>query len=217
MRLSVGSMFAFAAGDGPPCIGRILLDIQSQAVEPGLIAPDSVLWYFGECLLVELFPYGTTMDTVGHKEPLVRGLFTDRIDAEQGLWEELEKREVSERDVDFPEFVVGNRGAEIYNRGEVEIPIPLTTAQSVEINVFPAIVASSILTPLVLGMSGRDELIEPRFRGAGYTSLMTRDLRFSRHRARVLKLLPVSVDIPYWRLALQFSFDTARFFRRARS
>ncbi len=213
-KFGTGDLFTFPLPTGGQLSGRIMLDVNRQCVRPKLIAPGSMLSFFGRSLLLEIYAEAVTPPLARRPGLLVPGLFMDSGYLAVGEWEIVGHETVDPATVEFPEALVAQGPHARFVRGEVNLPLALEYEDVRRIGAYRSIVPSSALGDICAFYLGRAaDPDAPALPPGDVRSLAGSDLRFSPHRDEVYRALGEDPDEPYDRFAKRHGYDLGRFYR----
>jgi Immunity protein 26/Double zinc ribbon len=215
-KFKTGDLFAIKISEGEYVNGRVLLDVKRQCIKPRLVKPDSALGFFNGAILVETYRETFAEPTARLSEVLIPGTFVDTYALESGKWQVLGNVGVEPTRVEFPEALVGSGYRSQFLRGEVSLPLSLSGEDRDEINVLGTINPSGMLGDTCLYYLGRkDEITKRWVNGVETASLAHSDLRFSKYRSEVYRLLGEDEGQSYFEMAMRHGYDIRRFYPNA--
>ncbi|PHN06356.1 Imm26 family immunity protein [Flavilitoribacter nigricans] len=209
---SPGTIFSHALDDSNGFFyGKILLDIK-DLLDRKLISSKQQLSFFSDCLLVAGFDQfnKTEQNSLKSKEYVFKGEFFDREAIEEGTWKKVDVGKVKVEELDFPEYLLNIEGKIHLVKGEIEIPIPIATAEADALNCRPTILSGLIFSDLIAKYTGKEELIPEFWRDK--TSLMNADLRFHDKavRKKIFDLAGLDANASYPELCKAHKIDCGR-------
>ena len=190
--------------------GKILVDIKNRLVKR---ANEGLLWpldFFSDCYLVAVYKDIADTPVLKSREFIIPGSFIYKSSFnrknEDGIkWVYYDHEDINYHELEFPEYIVSSNDKICLQRGELSIPTSLTRAQyENEFNITGSktggINYSNAL--LLQGLPAYKERID-------YS-----DLRLLPElRKKIDEMIAVDPDMPYYKLALKYGKDLARFYQ----
>jgi len=212
-RFRTGDIFSFPLPNGEYLSGRILLDVKQQCVRPKRLKPDSPLGFFSNTLLLETYTRTSSTPSAAPSEVLIPGVFMDAGSLQSGLWEIVGHQEVDPTTVEFPESLLNLGPHPHFVRGEILLPLGLTSGDLARINVYRTIEPSSMLGEKCAYYLERLSSPESAALPPGdIRSLAGSDLRFSEYRDEVYQALGQDKDQSYYEMSTRLGHDIGRFY-----
>lgn len=214
MNPKAGDIFKFPVNSKEFAFGRILLDIKTQCVKTKKINQDNPLIAFPKAILVEVYAQITTGEIPQKKEILIPGILTSSSFFKIKKWEIVDFEKVDYTKIDFPETLSSEKAERgLLVKGELKIPFEMEFEELEELGMEPCTQPCIIFGELVLYQLGKkDEINNPRLVDKELRNLANDDLRFSKHRKRILKLAGIDPKESYYDLSKRMGHDLSRFY-----
>lgn len=211
-KYTCGDIFAVPVYNEHFVFGRVMLDVSKQCIRTGLIETSSPLQFFGSCLLVEMYNTLSAEPVFSKADVLIPGVFIDARSFKSGLFKVVGHKPVDPAQVEFPEALASLQTGTVFQRGEVCLPVKLSSADLDRIHVYPTITPSLSIQDHCLFYMGKQHLVQHQW--ADRMNLEHSDLRFAEfHRKTVYKLLDMEANEPYNSLSRKMGFAIERFHR----
>lgn len=206
-----GDLCSIPLGPRRHVAARVLLDVGEQCIGPGLISTGSPLAAYDGALLMEVYRDVSPEPSFHRSDLLIPGIFVDACSLQRGRWAIGGYAPVEPGCVDFPETLMDFSGKARFQKGEIDLPLPLEGSDIDHYRIYPTLTPSSALSDICLHLLDADGQIPHEFAGAMH--LKNSDLRFSESRNGIYQLIGLDAETPYFRIAETFGFDIQRFYR----
>lgn len=206
-----GDLFSLPLSDGRFLTGRVVLDLP-RLWRRKAFDFSSPLGFFGKCVLVEIYKQLSPDPSPSMSEVLIPGVFIDTgpfepKSAEQ--WMILGHSPVDPTRAEFPEALTQTDRGSVLVRGEVELPLPLSSDELSAIDCRPTIISTKRLARTCLYYLDLKHLIGPY---ADNMHLRHSDLRFNEHREHIYRLAGEDPRQSYHELSRRYGHDLSRFY-----
>ena len=211
-RIHRGDVFAVPLPDGTYLLGRVMLDIYA-ATKKQLFPADSPLPGLGKAVLIEMYKQVRSSPEYVASDILIPGAFVED-DEIQRSWPVVANVPVDVCAVEFPEAMVGymhNTGEVAFLRGEIRLPLPFTQRKMRAMGVFQSSRSAFVWPYTCLHELGRAREIPEEFKPTAH--LRHSDLRYSKHRAKVYKYLPINPKHSYYQQQSQLGLNLERLYQ----
>lgn len=223
---NAGDMFAIKFDEETYIPGRVLLNIQSQCLDSGIVGGlDSTL---GSCYsnikpvyLVELYKCMLQKpEKPSTREILFDCVVVDQKSPKKKNWIYLGNEPVDPELIEFPEVISYSIG-EGYRivKGEIGIILPENDWDSFirETKTTPSVMSSKGISTYSLYQMGFIDKVKAKFSGdrdLTYLSNLGSNLRlFNNHRNKLFKMIGEDPNESYHQMALKHGFDLKRFYK----
>ena len=208
----VGDLFAIPLARNMCVIGQVRLD-PTALIKQRMLPADSSLSVMGRTLLIDVF-----RDVMREPAPMVSsdivvgGFVGDNLIV-NGEWPIIGHEYFDWRTIEFPEWLTSVNNQPILARGEVHLPLDISTEEMDALRVSKSPLRAHRLSTIILNYIGRKDLIEERIRDNPWqTTVQYKDLRFSEHRQYIYQCAGVDPTERYVDLAARHGIDTGRLF-----
>ncbi|WP_339743927.1 immunity 26/phosphotriesterase HocA family protein [uncultured Rubinisphaera sp.] len=206
-----GDIFAVPLPDGTYLPGRIMLDIYG-CLKKRLFPEDSPLPGLGRAVAVEMYSKPITDLEFQKSEILIPGAYVDN-DEFGNSWPIIGNNPVDPKSVQFPETLIGymhTHGEVAFECGEISIPISMDLSKQREIGVYKSPKSTFLWPMMCLTQMDRLDLIPEKYRHC--CGLSSSDLRYSKYRDMIYKLLPIKKTDTYYEQQKQLGLDFDRLY-----
>jgi hypothetical protein len=212
-KLKAGDLFAIPLPDARFLTGRVVLDV-AQVVKGGLVNPGSTLAFQSGSILAETYRQISETPSAAVSEVLIPGIFIDKTlfsSRQEAPWRIIGHQPIEPTRVEFPEALYGSKRGMMFNRGELDLPVPLGHEALDRFNIRPGTLPAKLLADICLYHLGLKALI--RSPNAAATAVQRSDLRFSEQRDEIYRLMGEDPKQSYYEMASRHGYDTARLYR----
>jgi hypothetical protein len=206
----IGDIFSIQLPNQKYIFGRILLDVNKQCVKPKLIDPNSPLSSYDGCLLVEIYKELSDNPNFLGQEKLIPGFFLMPDPIAEQEWLIIDHLEVDPQQVEFPETIFLYNGRQVFQRGEIRLPIPEQLDENDGWDIYPSITSPYALPKICLYYLGLREFLTPVQQNT--MNLERLDFRFSNRRSEIYKIIQEDENQSYYEIASRLGYDITRFY-----
>lgn len=210
-QINHGDVFAVPLPDNTYLFGRVMLDIHT-ITKKKLFPVDSPLPGLGKALLVEMYQRVFTSTDYKSSDILIPGAFVEP-DEVGNEWPIITNVPIDYRDVQFPETMIVNMhaaGEVAYMCGEIRLLLPFSSRELDAMNVFSSRHSAFLWPYLCLHELGRVSEIPDEYRPTCH--LNDSDLRYTKHRTKIYKHLPLSPNDSYYVQQKQMGLNLERLY-----
>jgi hypothetical protein len=212
-----GDIFTFEIKNGELGFGRILLDVCSQAMTPGLIDEQSTLDLGrDDTILIELYSNTGSVENfdIEQVQILAPSIFTSSVLISCGDWKIIGFKKIEIEKVDFPEFITeGGFDNSDFIKGELKVNFPLEIEVTEELELYLGDIAAFSIPYIVLMALNRKNEIDDYEGDYSRLKLENYDLRHSKKRKEIFSLIPDEFKGDYFKISKKHGYDLSRFYK----
>lgn len=204
-----GDLFAIPLPDHDWLTGRILLDLD-RVFSKKLVGERSAFRPRRRTILVEAYSEPSAEPSERVSTILIPGTWID-ADGFGGKskprWPIVGHRSVDPTEVDFPEIVIDSDGVTMFEKGEIRLPVPVSTSNVERWECRALFLNSAAYIYTCNHYLGRPQTLSAT---PDAFSLEHSDLRFSPHRKEVFEMLGADPNRSYFDWATSLGLDPGR-------
>jgi hypothetical protein len=125
-------------------------------------------------------------------------------------WLIIDHLEVDPQQVEFPETIFLYNGRQVFQRGEIRLPIPEQLDENDGWDIYPSITSPYALPKICLYYLGLREFLTPVQQNT--MNLERLDFRFSNRRSEIYKIIQEDENQSYYEIASRLGYDITRFY-----
>jgi hypothetical protein len=206
----IGDIFSIQLPNQKYIFGRILLDVNKQCVKPKLIDTNSPLSSYDGCLLVEIYKELSDNPNFLGQEKLIPGFFLMPDPIAEQEWLIIDHLEVDPQQVEFPETIFLYNGRQVFQRGEISLPIPEQLDENDGWDIYPSITSPYALPKICLYYLGLKEFLTPAQQNT--MTLERLDFRFSHLRRELYEKIRENENESYYEMSIRLGYDIRKFY-----
>ncbi len=209
-----GDIFSVQLPNQKYISGRVMLDVYKQCYETNIIKELSGLFFYQECILVEVYSELFDEPTPKQSKILISGIFFANDPQRISTWELIGHQPVDPLQVEFPETLPSIGVQDCLVRGEITLPLRGRKRQRHFPyglpDILPALTSPKAIVNISLYYLNLKHLITTPY--PEMHNLATSDLRFSEHRSRIYEILGEDENQSYYEMSSKLGFDITKFY-----
>ncbi|MGF1485818.1 MAG: Imm26 family immunity protein [Prochloraceae cyanobacterium] len=213
-KLKCGDIFSVQLPNQKYISARVILDVYKQCYEKNKIEELSGLFFYQECILVEIYSELFDEPTPKQSSVLIPGIFFANDPERTSAWQLIGHQPINPLQVEFPETLPGVGAQDCLVRGEITLPLQRRKQRKYFPYGLPEILPSLISPKAIVNISlyylNLKHLITTQY--PEIHSLVDSDLRFSEHRSRVYQILDEEENQSYYEMSSKLGLDVTRFY-----